>query len=117
MVEPTLIIALLAAYLAGSVSSAILVSHAFGLPDPRTDGSKNPGATNVLRLGGKLPAMLTLLGDAAKGFGPVLVCMQFDVLRPWAGMVGLAAFLGHLFPLFFGFKGGKGVATLIGASF
>lgn len=105
---------ILAAYLMGSVSTAILVSKAQGLPDPRQGGSGNPGATNVLRLGGKKAAAITLLGDALKGWIPVMLAgvMGFDPLM--TGLVGLAAFVGHLFPVFFGFKGGKGVATALG---
>lgn len=102
------------AYCLGSLSSAVIVSRILGLPDPREEGSKNPGATNVLRLGGKKAAAITLLGDAFKGLIPVLLAkslgMEFLVL----GSVGLAAFFGHLFPVFFGFKGGKGVATALG---
>jgi len=101
-------------YLSGSVSSAVVVCRLWGLPDPRTTGSRNPGATNVLRVGGKRAAVVTLLGDVVKGWLPV-------VLVQWAGgdalvaaMTGLAAFLGHLYPLFFGFQGGKGVATAFG---
>jgi glycerol-3-phosphate acyltransferase PlsY len=102
------------AYLLGSLSSAVLVSRVFSLPDPREQGSKNPGATNVLRLGGKKAAAITLLGDAAKGLVPVLLAKSLGA-GPWVvGAAGLAAFVGHLFPVFFGFKGGKGVATALG---
>ena len=106
-----------AAYLLGSISSAIIVSRLMGLPDPCTQGSNNPGATNVLRLGGKKAAALTLLGDMLKGFLPVIAAnlLQLDPLILAA--VGLAAFLGHLYPLFFSFKGGKGVATALGIQF
>jgi glycerol-3-phosphate acyltransferase PlsY len=85
-----------------------------GLPDPREQGSKNPGATNVLRLGGKKAAGLTLAGDAFKGLLPVLLAKGFGAGPALVGAVGLAAFLGHLFPVFFKFKGGKGVATALG---
>lgn len=102
------------AYLLGSLSSAVIVSRIFGLPDPRQEGSKNPGATNVLRLGGKKAAALTLGGDAMKGLLPVLLAQSLGVAPAVLGAVGLAAFLGHLYPLFFGFKGGKGVATSLG---
>jgi acyl phosphate:glycerol-3-phosphate acyltransferase len=102
------------AYLMGSVSTAILVSRMFGLPDPRQEGSKNPGATNVLRLGGKKAAVITLLGDAIKGLLPVLLAKYLGVSADVLAAVGLAAFLGHLYPIFFGFKGGKGVATALG---
>ncbi len=103
------------AYLLGSISSAVLICKLFGLPDPRSAGSNNPGATNVLRLGGKLPAILTLMCDVAKGVIPVLAIKYFTA-NPWIiSCTMLAAILGHLYPIFFGFKGGKGVATLIGA--
>ncbi len=102
------------AYLLGSVSTAILVSKAQGLPDPRQEGSGNPGATNVLRLGGKKAAAITLLGDAMKGWIPVMLAGVLGFEPLLIGLVGLAAFLGHLFPVFFGFKGGKGVATALG---
>lgn len=103
------------AYLIGSVSSAILVCSAMGLDDPRTQGSKNPGATNVLRMGGKKAAALTLLGDVLKGLLPVVLAQAF-LDTPWitSGTM-LCAILGHMFPVWFRFQGGKGVATLIGA--
>lgn len=106
------------AYLLGSVSFAVLMSKAFGLADPRTYGSGNPGATNVLRSGKKAAAVLTLLGDAAKGWLAVVLAMAFaapdakGVLL--VALVSLAVFLGHLFPVFLKFKGGKGVATALG---
>ena len=111
------------AYLLGSVSFAVVVSKAMGLPDPYTHGSKNPGATNVLRTGNKLAAVLTLLGDAAKGW--VAVTIARVVLGDPAsesnnmllGLVTIAVFLGHLYPIFHGFKGGKGVATAAGILF
>lgn len=103
-----------AAYLLGSVSSAVIVSRLFSLPDPREEGSKNPGATNVLRLGGKKAAIITLLGDALKGLIPVLIAKALNAGPEVVGLVGLSAFVGHLFPVFFGFKGGKGVATALG---
>ncbi len=108
----------LAAYLLGSLSFAVLVSRAFGLADPRSYGSGNPGATNVLRSGKKIAAVLTLLLDALKGALPVWLVLRFGA--PYglgegvAALVGLAAFVGHLWPLFFGFRGGKGVATAAG---
>lgn len=104
-----------AAYLLGSVSFAVVVSKLFALPDPRTYGSQNPGATNVLRTGKKLPAVLTLLGDALKGTLAV-VLVQYFAPGNFAliAAVGLAAFLGHLFPVFLRFQGGKGVATALG---
>ncbi len=102
------------AYLAGSLSTAIIVCRAMGLGDPRSGGSGNPGATNVLRLGGKLPAALTLLGDALKGFLPVVIASLVSSHSPTIALVGIAAFLGHLYPVFFDFRGGKGVATALG---
>jgi glycerol-3-phosphate acyltransferase PlsY len=106
-----------AGYLIGSISAAILVCRIAGLPDPRTQGSGNPGATNVLRVGGKVPAAITLLGDALKGFIPVIVASAMDVAPLWVGLTAIAAVLGHLFPVFFQFRGGKGVATAYGAIF
>jgi glycerol-3-phosphate acyltransferase PlsY len=111
------------AYALGSISFAVVVSKAMGLPDPYTHGSKNPGATNVLRTGNKLAAVLTLLGDAAKGW--VAVTIARAVLGDPAsesnnmllGLVTIAVFLGHLYPIFHGFKGGKGVATAAGILF
>jgi glycerol-3-phosphate acyltransferase PlsY len=101
-------------YLFGSISSAILVCRALGLPDPRSGGSKNPGATNVLRLGGRKAGALTLTGDFLKGLLPVLLA-RLVAGEAWVyAAVGMAAFLGHLYPLFFGFRGGKGVATGLG---
>jgi acyl phosphate:glycerol-3-phosphate acyltransferase len=115
------LLAALAAYLVGSLSFAVIVSRVMGLKDPRTFGSKNPGATNVLRSGSKAAAIVTLLLDALKGLLPVLAVRFFG--RDWGleegtvAMVGLAAFLGHLWPVFFRFQGGKGVATFIGVVF
>ncbi len=106
--------ALILAYLLGSVSAAILVCRAMGLPDPRTDGSRNPGTTNVLRLGGKPAAAMTLAGDMLKGVIPVLIARKLDCSDLTLSAVGLAAFLGHLYPVFFRFEGGKGVATALG---
>ena len=107
-----------AAYLLGSVSFAVLMSKAFGLPDPRSYGSGNPGATNVLRSGKKAAAVLTLLGDAAKGWLAVWLAMRFapydENFLMLIALVSLAVFLGHLFPVFLRFKGGKGVATALG---
>lgn len=104
-------------YLIGSVSAAILVCRVMGLPDPRNEGSGNPGATNVLRVGGKVPAAITLLGDAAKGLLPVALANAFGAPPLWIGITAIASVLGHLYPLYFQFKGGKGVATTIGAVF
>jgi glycerol-3-phosphate acyltransferase PlsY len=112
------VLAVLAAYLVGSLSFAVIVTRALGLSDPRTYGSKNPGATNVLRSGNRRAAILTLALDAFKGFAAVVGAA---VAAPHAGygagtvaMAGFAAFAGHLFPVFFGFRGGKGVATAAG---
>jgi len=113
----TEILLIFSAYLLGSVSSAIIVCRLMGLPDPRTQGSNNPGATNVLRLGGKKPAAITLLGDSLKGVFPMLAAHLFNASPTVLALTGLAAFLGHLYPVFFGFKGGKGVATALGVQF
>ena len=104
-----------AGYLLGSVATAVLVSRALGAADPRSGGSGNPGATNVLRLAGRRAAALTLAGDVAKGLVPVLAARALDLPPGALALVGLAAFLGHLYPVFFGFRGGKGVATALGA--
>lgn len=109
--------ALIIAYLLGSVCSAIIVCRLLGLPDPRTEGSHNPGTTNVLRIGGKGPAALTLLGDMLKGVVPVLTARHYGLEPVVASAIGLAAFLGHLYPVFFRFEGGKGVATALGVLF
>ncbi|MBS1213333.1 MAG: glycerol-3-phosphate acyltransferase [Proteobacteria bacterium] len=101
-------------YLLGSLSSAVIVSRILRLPDPREQGSKNPGATNVLRLGGKKAAIITLLGDTAKGLIPLVVANNVGATAGVLAACGLGAFLGHLYPVFFGFKGGKGVATALG---
>lgn len=110
--------AVLAGYLLGSISFAVVVSRAMGLADPRSYGSNNPGATNVLRTGNKAAALLTLLGDALKGAVAVWLARHFGPgfgLGPFAfACVGAAAFLGHLYPVFFRFQGGKGVATFLG---
>ncbi len=112
------VIAVIAAYLIGSLSFAVIVSRVMGLNDPRTYGSGNPGATNVLRSGSKAAAAVTLLLDALKGLVPVVLVKafgaQFGLGDSTVALVGLAAFLGHLYPVFFGFKGGKGVATALG---
>jgi len=109
------------AYLLGSISFAVIVSRIYGLPDPRTFGSKNPGATNMLRGGNKHAALVTLLGDTGKGMLAVWIALQIMPVGPGQdaalALVALAAFLGHLFPLFFGFQGGKGVATAAGLLF
>ena len=111
-------LAVLAAYLVGSLSFAVIVSRAMGLNDPRTFGSKNPGATNVLRSGSKMAAIVTLVLDAVKGWLPVMLVKwygaRYGLGAGTMAMVGLAAFLGHLFPVFFRFEGGKGVATALG---
>jgi acyl phosphate:glycerol-3-phosphate acyltransferase len=115
------LLATLAAYCMGSLSFAVIVSKLMGLQDPRTFGSKNPGATNVLRTGNKQAAIITLVLDALKGFVPVALVQwlgkDFGLLDGTVALVGLAAFLGHLYPVFFKFKGGKGVATAAGVLF
>ena len=103
-----------AAYLIGSISSAIITCRLMGLPDPREQGSGNPGATNVMRFGGKKAAAITLLGDMLKGLIPVYIANALEVPLELLALTGLAAFMGHLYPAFFGFKGGKGVATSVG---
>jgi glycerol-3-phosphate acyltransferase PlsY len=108
---------IIAAYLLGSLSSAIIVCRLMDLPDPRTQGSNNPGATNVLRIGGRKAAALTLAGDSLKGFIAMATCHLLDRPELVLAAVGVAAFLGHLYPVFFGFKGGKGVATALGVQF
>ena len=116
MIEFTL--TLVTSYLLGSVSFAIVVAHVYGLPDPRSHGSGNPGATNMLRTGRKSAAVLTLLGDALKGYLAVWLAQwasqAWDLPAYTPYLAALAAFLGHLFPVFFDFKGGKGVATALG---
>jgi len=102
-------------YLVGSLSAAIIVCRLIGAPDPRTVGSGNPGATNVLRVAGKKAAAATLIGDSVKGLLPVLVGRALDLEPGALAAIALAAFLGHLYPVFFQFEGGKGVATFIGA--
>ena len=103
------------AYLFGSLSSAVVISQLFGLPDPRTAGSKNPGATNVYRLGGRIPALLVLVMDILKGTIPVYGSYFLGIEPIMLGIIAIFACLGHIFPLYFGFKGGKAVATAFGA--
>jgi glycerol-3-phosphate acyltransferase PlsY len=104
-------------YFCGSLSSAVIICKLMHLPDPRTVGSKNPGATNMLRIGGKCSALLVLVADMLKGLLPVLVARIFGLHGFDLGLVALGSFLGHLYPIFFGFRGGKGVATFFGAIF
>jgi glycerol-3-phosphate acyltransferase PlsY len=106
---------LVVAYLVGSVCSAVVVCRLFDLPDPRTEGSKNPGATNVLRLAGKKYALIVLIADMVKGLLPVLFAKMLGAGPLAAGFTCFAVVLGHMYPLYFGFKGGKGVATALGA--
>lgn len=116
--DPLLLIAvLLGSYLLGSLSTAIIVCRVMGLPDPRTTGSRNPGATNVLRSGSKVAAALTLLGDSLKGLLAVLVARALTDDAPVLAAAAGGAFVGHLFPVYFRFRGGKGVATAFGAVF
>ena len=105
---------ILGAYLIGSISSAIVVCRLMGLPDPRTQGSNNPGATNGLRVGGTKAAAITLIGDSLKGVLPMLAAHLLGAAPPVLALTAMAAFLGHLYPVFFGFQGGKGVATALG---
>lgn len=108
-------IAILVAYLLGSISSAVLVGRLLGTADPRTQGSGNPGATNMLRIGGKKAGAMTLVGDMLKGLIAVLIARTIGAGADVQALAAGAAFLGHLFPVFFGFRGGKGVATALGA--
>ena len=109
-----LVAMILTGYVVGSIASAVFVCRALGLPDPRTEDSGNPGATNVLRLGGKTAAALTVAGDALKGVLPVLLARAVSDSPAVAAAAGLGAFAGHLYPVFFRFRGGKGVATSFG---
>lgn len=102
------------AYLGGSISSAVLVCRCYGLPDPRENGSHNPGATNVLRLGGRSAAILVFVCDMSKGTVPVYLAWYLGVTPFFLGLIGVASCLGHMYPLFFHFQGGKGVATALG---
>ena len=108
------LLVIFAAYLLGSISSAIIVCRLLNLPDPRGQGSGNPGATNVMRIGGKKAAAITLIGDMLKGLIPVLIAKFLGASIAIQALVAVAAFLGHLYPVFFGFRGGKGVATALG---
>ncbi|MFT4927731.1 MAG: glycerol-3-phosphate acyltransferase PlsY [Phenylobacterium sp.] len=109
------VLMILFAYLLGSVSSAVLICRLWSLPDPRSEGSNNPGATNVLRIGGRVPAALTLVFDVLKGTIPVWSGYFLKISPVYLGLIAVAACVGHIFPLFFNFKGGKGVATALGA--
>lgn len=113
----SLFIFILIAYLLGSLSSAIIVSKCAGLPDPRTQGSGNPGASNILRIGGKKLAAIVLLGDVLKGWIPVMLAKLFGLPLASLAWVAFFAFIGHLYPIFFSFRGGKGVATALGGLF
>lgn len=112
---PLALIMIIAAYLLGSISSAVLICRALHLSDPRTEGSNNPGATNVLRIGGKVAALAVLLCDMLKGTIPVWVGYWLNIDTLLLGFIGISACLGHMYPLFFHFNGGKGVATALGA--
>lgn len=112
LLMPALLI--VSGYLLGSISTAIITCRLMGLPDPRNSGSRNPGATNVLRVGGKKAAAITLAGDFLKGLLPVLAAQLLAAPTVIIAATGLAAFLGHIYPIFFGFQGGKGVATFLG---
>ena len=106
----------LIAYLFGSISTAIIICKIMGLPDPRQNGSHNPGATNVYKIAGKKAAFITLMGDLLKGLIPVVIGRLLGLDDLWLALIGLSAFLGHLYPLFYAFKGGKGVAIAFGVS-
>lgn len=108
------LVSMVVAYLLGSISAAIVVCRLMGLEDPRKDGSGNPGATNVKRLYGNKPAAITLVGDMLKGVMPVVIAQVLQLSALEVILIGFAAFIGHLYPVFFGFKGGKGVATMLG---
>ncbi len=108
------LILIVVAYLLGSTSSAIIISKIMGLPDPRSEGSNNPGATNVLRLGGKKAAAIVLFLDVLKGILPIILSHIYQMSNPALACIGLAAVIGHVFPLYYQFKGGKGVATTLG---
>lgn len=110
----SIVFLLISSYLLGSICSAVVVCHLCHLPDPRTHGSRNPGTTNVLRTSGKTYALVVLLGDALKGLIPVILAKTLAIEPQYWGVIGLAAVLGHMYPLFFHFKGGKGVATTLG---
>jgi len=110
-------IAMFLSYVIGSLCSAVIVCHLCHLPDPRSEGSRNPGTTNVLRIAGKKYAIIVLLADLLKGLLPILAMQWTDLPLVYSGCVGLAAVLGHIFPIFFKFKGGKGVATTLGVLF
>lgn len=114
MTDIQIIIAAVGAYLFGSISSAIIVCKLLRLPDPRTTGSRNPGATNVLRLAGKEAALITLLGDLLKGFIPVILAKWYGCDALGLSLILFSAFIGHIYPIFFRFQGGKGVATALG---
>lgn len=115
MLSLTSLLLAVIAYLMGSICSAILICRLFALPNPNLCGSGNPGATNVYRLGGWLPASITLLLDALKGALPVILAIQLDCTPTEQGMIGMSAICGHMLPIFFKFQGGKGVATTLGA--
>lgn len=106
-----------ASYFIGSASAAIITCKLMGKEDPRSLGSKNPGATNVMRFAGKKAAAITLIGDLLKGLIPVVIGHALDLSWGWLVLIGIAAFLGHLYPIYYGFKGGKGVATALGVYF
>ncbi|MDN7123804.1 glycerol-3-phosphate 1-O-acyltransferase PlsY [Pseudidiomarina terrestris] len=112
-----IVLAIIVAYLFGSLSSAVIICKLFRLPDPRFNGSNNPGATNVYRIGGKIPALLTLTFDVLKGMLPVWGSYFLGIPPLFLGVVAVAACLGHIFPLYFQFRGGKAVATALGTMF
>lgn len=109
-----IVILVIFSYLLGSIATAIITCRLMGLPDPRTEGSQNPGATNVLKIGGKKAAIITLVGDLLKGLLPVLLGVCLGAGELTLALIAMAAFLGHLYPIFYAFRGGKGVATAFG---
>ena len=111
------VLLIILSYFMGSASAAIITCKLMGKEDPRTLGSKNPGATNVMRYAGKKAAIFTLLGDLLKGLIPVAIGHAFGLSWGWLVLIGIAAFIGHLYPVYYGFKGGKGVATALGVYF
>lgn len=114
LVSATPAFSLLVAYLLGAIPTAVVVCHCMGITDPRQQGSGNPGTTNVLRLGGQLAAVLTLLGDVGKGMLAVGLARWLDLSLQWQAAAAILAIVGHILPLFSGFRGGKGVATMLG---
>lgn len=116
MLDSLFISLIIISYLLGSISSAIILSKIMGFPDPRSEGSLNPGATNVMRIAGKKAAAITLVGDMLKGFAPTIIAFIYLDNLAQVALIGFSAFIGHCFPIFYRFNGGKGVATAIGST-